>query len=608
MNIKRFFETPRKAVISTVGMIAVLGVIGTGTAFATSAIAEGVSIGPENAQKFALADAGFSASDVQFLRTEFDFEKGNFVYEVEFLTQNNKYEYTLKSKDGSIIKKDIEQLTINNQTNNNNTVSQTEISLDKAKEIALNDAGVSASNATFTEARLDYDDGIQVYEIDFYTSTQKFDYEINASSGSIIKKDIETFNNNTSGNNTVATKPETSYIGVDKAKELALASAGLSASDVTFTKTKLDFDDNTAVYDIDFYSATHKYEYEINATTGAVMQKDIETFNNNTNNTSGNTTSSATSATEISLDKAKEIALSDAGVSSSNATFTEAKLDYDDGIQVYEIDFYTSSQKFDYEINASSGSIIKKDIETFNNTNGNNSSSATEISLDKAKEIALSDAGVSSSNATFTEAKLDYDDGIQVYEIDFYTSSQKFDYEINASSGSIIKKDIETFNNTNGNNSSSATEISLDKAKEIALSDAGVSSSNATFTEAKLDYDDGIQVYEIDFYTSSQKFDYEINATTGAIIKKDGETFQNGNAQTNVNQTTSYIGIEKAKEIAAAHAGFNTADIIFSKAKLDSDDGIKIYEIEFFKDRMEYEYEINAATGDIIEFNSEYDD
>ncbi|MDD6933236.1 MAG: PepSY domain-containing protein, partial [Eubacteriales bacterium] len=42
-------------------------------------------------------------------------------------------------------------------------------------------------------------------------------------------------------------------------------------------------------------------------------------------------------------------------------------------------------------------------------------------------------------------------------------------------------------------------------------------------------------------------------------------------------------------------------DVTFTKAKLEKDDGVRKYEIEFRKGGTEYEYEIDAATGAILE-------
>ena len=69
--------------------------------------------------------------------------------------------------------------------------------------------------------------------------------------------------------------------------------------------------------------------------------------------------------------------------------------------------------------------------------------SSNYIGADKAKSIALKDAGLSSSSVTFTKAKLDREDGVRVYEIEFFTSDKEYEYEINASSGKIRDKDVE---------------------------------------------------------------------------------------------------------------------------------------------------------------------
>ena len=62
------------------------------------------------------------------------------------------------------------------------------------------------------------------------------------------------------------------------------------------------------------------------------------------------------------------------------------------------------------------------------------------------------------------------------------------------------------------------------------------------------------------------------------------------------------IGVDQAKTIAAQHAGFGVNDVVFSKTKLERDDGLYVYEIEFYKDGAEYDCTINAANGSVIEY------
>ena len=144
----------------------------------------------------------------------------------------------------------------------------------------------------------------------------------------------------------------------------------------------------------------------------------------------------------------------------------------------------------------------------------------------------------------------------------------------------------------------------MDSAKVIALTDAGLTEEEVTFTKEKLDWDDGVAVYDIDFYTADREYEYEINAATGVIMDRSVELFRHpGGAG-----TASLIGEEKAKETAAAHAGFSVDEVFFTKIKLEEEDGRLEYEIEFYKDRIEYEFTIDAAAGTVLEYESEYDD
>ena len=61
-----------------------------------------------------------------------------------------------------------------------------------------------------------------------------------------------------------------------------------------------------------------------------------------------------------------------------------------------------------------------------------------------------------------------------------------------------------------------------------------------------------------------------------------------------------------SKQIALSHAGVGAAT--FTKVELDTEDGIKVYEIEFKVGNVEYEYDINASNGAIIKSSSEIDD
>ena len=176
------------------------------------------------------------------------------------------------------------------------------IGMDKGVAVALADAGFKTEEVTDLKAHYDNEDGIAVYEVDFIANDFEYDYSIKASDGTIVEAQREkikvtesvdepsssgsqTASNSGSGSNSVTSQNTSSsssnpnsskYIGVDKAKSIALKDAGVSASSVTFTTAKLDRDDGVTVYEIEFYSGDAEYEYEINATSGAIRERDSE--------------------------------------------------------------------------------------------------------------------------------------------------------------------------------------------------------------------------------------------------------------------------------------------------------------------------------------------
>lgn len=148
-----------------------------------------------------------------------------------------------------------------------------------------------------------------------------------------------------------------------------------------------------------------------------------------------------------------------------------------------------------------------------------------DIGIEKAKEIAMSHAGVSAGSVSFVKAKLDTEDGVKVYDIEFYSGNVEYDYEINAATGAIVSfdQDIENYEipTQPAAPTQAASVISVDKAKQIALSHAGV--SGASFKKVKLDKDDGVRVYEIEFKVGNVEYDYDIDASSGAIISSSSE-------------------------------------------------------------------------------------
>ncbi len=267
---------------------------------------------------------------------------------------------------------------------------------------------------------------------------------------------------------------------------------------------------------------------------------------------------------------------------------------------------------------------------------------STLITRAEAKIVALKDAGLSEAEASALRARLEFDDGRFQYEVDFYSNGTEYEYFIQAKNGEIIARDIDGKGNgnqdmqetenpfatdesssvqpredvenqpaANRNSTAQPQEDSLDEAKAAALKDAGLSESDVTFKKTELDHSHGTQVYDIEFYTSDTKYDYEIDASNGTVLEKNIEQFQiqaNPTTDSAINSSgNDYIGVDRAKEIALNHAQLNESDVQFAKAKLENDDGGVEYEIEFYSGRTEYDYTIDAVSGNIIEYDVDYD-
>ena len=155
-------------------------------------------------------------------------------------------------------------------------------------------------------------------------------------------------------------------------------------------------------------------------------------------------------------------------------------------------------------------------------------------------------------------------------------------------------------------------DVSSDQARQIALSDAGVTVEDVTFTKTKLDSEEGILLYEIDFYTDEREYEYEINARTGAVREREvtvlkevvvENTEKPGTEETDTEKNTgaeALIGVENAQKAALAEADVSVDDAAFYSTSLDTDDGKTLYEVKFICGNREYEIEIDAYSGKVL--------
>lgn len=159
--------------------------------------------------------------------------------------------------------------------------------------------------------------------------------------------------------------------------------------------------------------------------------------------------------------------------------------------------------------------------------NSSNNQSGNLISEEEAKNIAFKDAGVTESEVKNSTIGLDTDDGVKVYELEFYTVDKKFDYQIDAVTGDILDKDFEMEKSStipNGSDDNTNTNVKIDKATAVKTALAKVPDATESNMTIALQTDDGRQVYEGTIIYNNIKYDFEIDANTGEVTNWEEES------------------------------------------------------------------------------------
>ncbi len=207
----------------------------------------------EEAKKIALEDAGLdeATQKIVFTREELSRNQGKPCYLLEFYTGTNQYFYQIDAKSGSII------------------YAGKFITLSEAKKIALDDAEVS-EKVTFTEETL-IAGGIKspYYYFAFESDSARWTYKINAVLGVIMDKTCDKI---------LPLTPE--FIGIEKAKQIALEDAGLdeATQKIVFTREELSRNSGKPCYILEFYTSKCAYSYKVDAVSGDIIGKKTDWF------------------------------------------------------------------------------------------------------------------------------------------------------------------------------------------------------------------------------------------------------------------------------------------------------------------------------------------
>ena len=429
-----------------------------------SIIYAGKFITLSEAKKIALEDAGCK-DKVGF--TEETLVSGGIktpYYRFVFADTKTQWTYRIDAVLGTVLEKQQKEI-----------VATDFISLEEAKEIALKDAGLdeATQKIVFTREELSRNSGKPCYILEFYTAKKQYSHKVDAKNGSII----EAYH----------------FILLADAKKIALDDAGVNVKVVFTTEELVAGGIKTPYYRFVFADTKTQWTYRIDAVLGTVLEKQQKEI----------------VATDfISLEEAKEIALKDAGLdeATQKIVFTREELNRNSGKPCYILEFCTAKKQYSYKVDAKNGSIME---------------AYHFILLADAKKIALDDAGVS-EKVTFTEETL-VAGGIKspYYSFAFESDTARWTYKIDAVLGSIMDKTYDKI-------VSPAPEfIGLEKAKQIALKDAGLdeTAQKIVFTREELSRNSGKPCYILEFYTSKCEYAYKVDAVSGDIIGKKTDWF-----------------------------------------------------------------------------------
>ena len=163
-----------------------------------------------------------------------------------------------------------------------------------------------------------------------------------------------------------------------------------------------------------------------------------------------------------------------------------------------------------------------------------------------------------------------------------------------------------------------AMPIGMDAARTAAEEYAGTTAVDSVTAEVDPELDESPAHYEVELHTAWGEFEYLVDAYTGKVLSGQknlltaastpNETTKPSGQKPAPSKTVQDVGYAKAKSIALNHAGVSENEAYDMEIELDDEDGKLVYEIEFKSGNMEYDYEINAATGAILKHEAEIDD
>lgn len=276
----------------------------------------------EDVKSIALENAGLSEDEIRLTRLHLD-SSDTAQYEIEFISSSMEYDYVIDAVTGEILSMnceagsyDLSQVPeglASQAGSSQNGSSQEESSQDSpsqdspsqnnpsqdsssqgspsqnsssqgqnspasqdsgqyigteaAQQAALSHANLKAEDVYFTHTHLEFDDGRWQYDVEFHKGNEEYDYDIDALTREILAFDHDAEYKGSSPSGTQSGEQLTQ----EEAKQLALAHAGISESDVQHLKIDFDYDDGRAEYEVEWHVGRTEYSCDVDAYTGEIL-------------------------------------------------------------------------------------------------------------------------------------------------------------------------------------------------------------------------------------------------------------------------------------------------------------------------------------------------
>ncbi len=300
------------------------------------------------------------------------------------------------------------------------------ISADGAKAIALDHAGVAESGLIAVIVTEERDDGMDLYQVDFYTAEKDFEYEIEKNSGRIMSIDTDL-------NDLSWSTPSGASFTKEQAIDAVLAKVPGSTQDNL--RMKAERDDGRTVYEGEVIVSDRKYDFEIDAQDGAFLEWTEKVFPAQAAGQAEGSGQAAAQSAGTPEQTALQTALADSGVAPENVLASRVKQDMDDGQTRYDVEIYAVNADYEYELDETGTRILERERESY--SLDWNTPSGASFTKEQAVDAVLAKVAGSTQNNLRMEAERD--DGRTVYEGEVIADDRKYEFEIDASTGTFLE-------------------------------------------------------------------------------------------------------------------------------------------------------------------------